>query len=593
MLTKKTLIAIVLIAVITVGILVPVLILTSQPPVDTRPTLQIVTPINTVYFSQTAQVNIDFASPDSDIDTIWYRLYNETEGDWFDPANITFTGLCQRALGNGGIYTLYAWANDTRGHISSMQSVTFTMYQVIIYSGNIAFPSNLTIETYQKVIFQNGAFSFTAGYLFVSGIFAMYNVTWTSNLYIFANSEGMGTNITFNERVYTYGNLIASLNNVTCASAVELRENSSVTLTDVVFVSLFLTLYDSANLTVCRASNFGFDAFDHAIVDVSDSEVIEVDLYGSSNVTLRDCDNLPYGFLYENASLTLINTSANLIFQYISFNAGNWIMDHDIISGTGTYMDPTLTLIDAPISGLYIDLRVRSSTSLLVKDTSFSDPWHVALYTFESSNLTLDNTNVASISIYDASNATLINSTILSTLDLRTNGTIYLENTSCGTIVHGFYFYEGNIVGYNNTFAGASSWSFPKVIIGPNVTYYNYLYAYEIFNEVNFILTNTSKVQTLYAWNSANITVLFLNAPMAHIYTYADANVTLYYSNLGSLNGYNQANITQFNSTCNIVYLSQTAFTNVIAHSHIGTLYLRDSSSYYLSPDSTIDVINP
>jgi hypothetical protein len=591
MLTKKTLIAIVLVAVITVSILVPVLILTSQD--NTPPTLQIISPIKTRYFSQTSQITIDLASPDSNIDTIWYRLYNETGGSWVDPTIVVYTGGCQRVLGNGGVYILYAWANDTQGRVAPVQSVTFTLYKEIIYSGNHAFSSNFTVETYQKVIFQNGAFAFTAGYLYVSGILAMYNITWTSNLYIFANSEVTGTNLTFNERVYTYGNLVASLNKVTCGSVFELRENSSITLTDVVFVSLFLTVYDSANLTVCRASNFGFDAFDRSIVDVSDSAVIQVDLYGASNVTLRDCGSLPYGFLYNNASLTLVNTSANNIYRYMSFDAGNWIMDHDVISGMGTYNNPTLTLIDAPINQLIIDLRVQGSTNLLLKDVAFSNPFNVYIYTYDSSNLTLDNTNIAYLSMYDASNVTLLNSIITSTLSLGTNGTIYLENTYCGTIVHGFSFWEGNIVGYNNTFDGANWWSFPKITMGPNVSYYNYVYAYDIFNEVNFTLTNTSKLQRLYAYHSTNVTVLFLNAPLAQIYTYDNANVTLYYSRLGYLVGYNQANITVFNSTCTTHSLSQTSFSRIIDHSHIGTLNHWDSSSYYISPDSTVDIINP
>jgi hypothetical protein len=267
-------------------------------------------------------------------------------------------------------------------------------------------------------------------------------------------------------------------------------------------------------------------------------------------------------------------------------------MDHDIISGTGTYTNPTLTLIDAPIPNQYIDLRVRSSTNLLLKNASFSNPWNVYLYTYDSSNLTLENTTVAYLSMYDASNATLMDSTILSSLDLRTNGTIYLENTYVGTIVHGFSFQEGNIAGYNKTFTGASSWTFPKVNMGPNVTYYNYLYAYEILSHVNFTLTNTSKVQSLYAHNTANVTVFFLNTTFTVIYLYDDANITLYYSNFNQLNGYHYSNITMVNSTCNTMYLSQYAYARITAYSYIGTLTLRDSSWYYKSPDSTIDVIN-
>jgi len=592
MLTKKTIIAIVLVAVITVGILVPVLILTSQPPVDNSPpTLQIIAPINTRYFSQTSQVNIDLASPDSNIDTLWYRLYNETDGSWFDPTNVTWTGLCQRALGNGGIYTLYAWANDTLGRISSMQSVTFTMYLEIIHSGNHIFSSDFTIETYQKVIFQNGAFSFTSGILIVSGILAMYNVTWTSALNIYGNSEGMGTNITFNAAVYSYGNLVASLNNITFLSGFDLLDNSSITLTDVVFTSA-LHLYDSTKLTVCRASLVGFISYEFSMVNISDSALAlnGIAMHDWSSVTLRDCSNLPIVTLLNNASLNLVNTSLDQLYLYLNFQTGNWSIDHNIISGTGTYTAPRLTRIDSTVAYIITDLRIWGTTNILLKDGFFSNPTYSYLRGNEYSNITLDNTTIGYIYMNDYSNATIVNSTIISELNLKTNGTIYLEEVSIGTIVHGFYFTEGNIVGYNETFAGAISWRFPKITLGPNVDYSNYRYYYELHNQVNFTLTNTSKVQSLYAFDFANATVLFFNAPTAQVYMYGEASIALYYSRLNYLVGYNQVNITVFNSTCARHSLSQTASSRVIANSHIGTLYLYHLSTYYLSPDSKIDI---
>ncbi|MFX1293693.1 MAG: hypothetical protein ACFFD2_02365 [Promethearchaeota archaeon] len=299
------------------------------------PTLSILSPINTTYFSQTTQMIINLNCPDSDVDMIWYRLYNETDEGWVDPINITWISSTQKTLSQGGVYTLYAWANDTVGHISKAVNITFTMIHEIIYSGNHVFTSTFTVDTYQKVIFQNGEFSFTSGTLIIKGILEMCNITWTSSLTIDADSALNVTNVTFNNQFRTFGNLIASFNNVTFSTDVRLYENSSVSVTDTVFND-FAYAYDSTKLTITNSWLLGLDFLGNSEVNMSYCTCSSWGYVSDySSVILRNFTLLSGGIeLWGNASLALINSTLGQLYRYIMFNSGNFLVDHNAISGT-------------------------------------------------------------------------------------------------------------------------------------------------------------------------------------------------------------------------------------------------------------------
>ncbi|MFX1294925.1 MAG: ABC transporter substrate-binding protein [Promethearchaeota archaeon] len=118
-------IVIFLIVMIFIAVLVPVLILIFRPTDKTPPTIQILTPTNTKYMDH--QIDINFTTSDSDVDTIWYRIYDDTAGTWYDLTNITWTSLTQRTLTFDKSYTLYVWANDTAGNIANAVTVSFTI----------------------------------------------------------------------------------------------------------------------------------------------------------------------------------------------------------------------------------------------------------------------------------------------------------------------------------------------------------------------------------------------------------------------------------------------------------------------------------
>ncbi|MFX1294171.1 MAG: hypothetical protein ACFFD2_04855 [Promethearchaeota archaeon] len=585
MLNKKILI-IILIAMITVGILVPVFLLTRRHLDTIPPTIEILSPTNTTYFSQTTQIIINFNCSDSDVDTIWYRLYNQTGGDWVDPTNITWTSSTPKTLGKGGVYTLYAWANDTHGLISSAAIVTFTMYHEIIYSGNQVFASTFTVDTYQKVIFQNGDFSFTSGDLIVNGILDIYNVTWTSALTMDADSAVSVINCTFNGQLQTYGNLVASFNNVTFLNWVILYGNSTISVTDAVFKSNLRT-YDFTKLTITDSSLINFEFRENSEVNISYSTCSSwVELHDYSNVILKNFTMSSAGIeCWRNTSLALINSTIAQRYDYIVFDSGNWLIDHNTISGSGIYAEPTITVINSAITSISKQIRTESTSNVLVNNSVYNQA-----ELRSESNMTLYNTTISNFYVQASSNAIIINSTI-NYIRCYTNGTIYLEDVNSDTIEHQFAFFQGDISGYNETFMGAESWTFPKITMGSNVSYTNYYYRYVIDNQVDFTLINTSQVWSFVAYDTSNISIHFCNMPDVYMYIHLDANITLYYSWINSITGFNNANLTLFNSTCYRVYLHQSAFASIINESLVHYLYLYDAASYYLSPDSTIDNI--
>ncbi|KKL47201.1 hypothetical protein LCGC14_2337910, partial [marine sediment metagenome] len=84
--------------------------------IDTAaPTVEILSPINTIYNNATQMLQIT-ATDNTDIDTIWYN---------WEGANVTYMGVLDITF-NDGLNTIYAWANDSTGHMGAT-SVTFTI----------------------------------------------------------------------------------------------------------------------------------------------------------------------------------------------------------------------------------------------------------------------------------------------------------------------------------------------------------------------------------------------------------------------------------------------------------------------------------
>ncbi|MFX1298155.1 MAG: hypothetical protein ACFFD2_25295 [Promethearchaeota archaeon] len=288
----------------------------------------------------------------------------------------------------------------------------------------------------------------------------------------------------------------------------------------------------------------------------------------------------------QNGSLILIDSSVSNVNLYTTLLTGNWTIDYNVMSGTGSYGIPTCTVNNSSAS-ITIILDIYGSTKVFINNSAYD--W---IAPHGSSNITIYNTSIGYIRAYGGDNsASIVNSTV-NVMQLYTNGTIYLENTTItNTIYISYDFYQGNIVGYNQTFVGVESANYPKINMGPNVIYDKIFYYYTTHNQVNLTLTNTSQVLDFIAYDSSNISIHSCNMPSVYINIYNDANVTIYYSYINRMRGYNTVNITLFNSTSVRVDLYDSSFVSVINNSHLDFLVLYDSASYYLASDSTIDSI--
>ncbi|NVM52743.1 MAG: hypothetical protein HWN66_03485, partial [Candidatus Helarchaeota archaeon] len=538
--SKKLLYVVVFSAIITVAILVPVLLLTrGESPTPFR----ILSPTNTIYESQTTEININIATPD-DVDMVWYRIYEETASSWLDPSNITWTTAVNRPLGAGAVFTLHAWMNDSSGAIRTT-SVTFTMIRVFLYSADFVFPSTYTVGQYQKLILQNANFSFTTGNMSIYGSLEMTNVTWSSDLTIDAHSTISGMDVNFNNQLFIHGDAIATFTNVTFSDSVEIYDNSTVSVTDAV-ISSFFSGYDLAKVSIYNASIYYLRMYDNSTCNATLCSLSTSFYgYGSSVTTLRNFTTSATLNLNDNCSLTLIDSNIANINQYTSLLSGNWTVDNNILSGTGSFGVPTYTIISSSYSSITTILDIYGSTKVFVNNSALD--W---IGQYGTSNISLYQSSIGVIRASSGqSSASIVNSTI-NTLDLYCNGTFYLENTTITFGVYNtYYFYQGNITGYNDTFIGAESWAYAKFNINQNVFINQFIYSYVVNNQVNLTLTNNSNFYSILLYDDANVSIYFSN--FVSFNTYHNTNLTIYNSTVSFTSTGRGANVTIFNSTLN------------------------------------------
>ena len=102
----------------------------------TAPNLSIITPLPQLY---THDPTLKIFADDGNLDTVWYT---------YGLANMTYSDVTILTLPDGN-YTIYAWANDTYGHLS-MHSVNFTIEQTppnVTITGNVTYqyPANISL----------------------------------------------------------------------------------------------------------------------------------------------------------------------------------------------------------------------------------------------------------------------------------------------------------------------------------------------------------------------------------------------------------------------------------------------------------------
>lgn len=381
------------------------------------------------------------------------------------------------------------------------------------------------------------------------------------DLYLSGNSSIVFTNLSMNS-IDTYGKINVQFNAVPhSASAWNLWENSTVSVTNSE-IGQAVNLHDFATLTVTNSS-LSVQAHDYSKLNVTYCKNCPIQLYHYAQCTITNFTSNKDFFLYEHSQATLINSTLSILVMYPTFNSGNWTIDHQIPSGTGNAELQTLTLVNTVINTFYEDLSVVGSTTLFINNSQY---WEVLVY--DSSDVTLHNSTVSYVVFENFNTKGYITSSTLTTLLLQTNQTVYLADVTITSFFEkDYYFYEGDVTGYNDTFTGAESWASPKGTLGPNVYYNELRFSYFAYSHVNLTITHTPNIY--------------------YVYSFDNANVTLCYS-AGSAICRGYSNTTMSNSTINVLNLFENSFGAIINSSHVLYLNHYDSSNYYVSPDSKI-----
>ncbi|NVM29627.1 MAG: immune inhibitor A [Candidatus Helarchaeota archaeon] len=155
----------------------------------TPPTIIIENPSNITFYENTFFINISCNA--SDLDAIWYRIFNLTLFDWIDLENVSYYIPIQRTLPDG-FYQIFAWANDTAGNLQSVNE-----------SFAINAPPVVTIDTPLNVTYTTNGITINLNCSALDLDLMWYQVhngtEWVVNKTIWAE----GANVTLPDGIYT------------------------------------------------------------------------------------------------------------------------------------------------------------------------------------------------------------------------------------------------------------------------------------------------------------------------------------------------------------------------------------------------------
>lgn len=638
--TKK-IYALILICGIAIGLLIPVLILTipAHTPDTKPPSLQVLSPINATAISPTASIRIDINCSDTDVDTIWYRIYNNTDSTWVDPTNLTWTTPCWKTLGKGAVYTLYAWANDTSGNkVHSPTSVIFTLIHQFTYAGDHTFSSSLIVGKYQQVIFIAGTFTFTNGSLEVIGSLGMLNAIFHGDL----TAQGQ-----------------VILQNATIQSSLTFTGMATSVISNSV-INCAITGYDAANILIDHSRIADLGSYMNALISVSDSVTGDIYLLGNSSIVFTNLTmnslttygniNVHLNAVPHSASAWILNQNSTV--SVTNSNIGQAVYLHDFATLTvtnsslsvraehytkvnlthcqncpielSTYVQGTFTNFTSDQSfslfgNSHATLINSTLTTLYQYPTFYSGTWTInhqipsgtgnadlptytldnaAIYTIQDyisvegstnyTNLSINNSKYYILTAFDHTNVTLNNVT-LTLLDFRDGN---VKGSIVNSTISSISLYNNDTVYLENVAISTYLEKRYNFIEG-DVTGYNDTFtgaekwAYPKVTVGPNVFWNYLRY-SYYASSHVNLTIT-QTPSIANVYAYQNANITLYYCHCISIISYSFSNVTVSNTTTNIIYLHENSFGAVINSSHVFDLFQYESSHYYISPDSTVD----
>jgi len=301
--------------------------------IDTAaPTVEILSPINTIYNSATQLLEI-MATGNTEIDTIWYN---------WEGTNVTYTSALDITF-NDGLNTIYVWANDSTGNVGAT-SVTFTI-DTAAPTVEILSPINTIYNNATQLLQITATDNIEIDTIWYN--WESTNVTYTSALSITFN-EGLNT-------IYVWAN--DSAGNVVATSVTFTIDTAAPTME---ILSPINTIYNNAT----------------QLLELTATDNIEIDTiwynWEGTNVT------------YTSALDITFNEGLNTIYVWANDSAGNVVATS--VTFTIDTAAPTVEIL-SPINTIY-----NNATQLLELTATDNIEIDTIWYNWEGTNVTYTTT---------------------------------------------------------------------------------------------------------------------------------------------------------------------------------------------------------
>ncbi len=564
MITRKQMYSILLIAVIAVGILVPILILT-------RPSG------GTTYYTgnQTFETDLVVGAGQKvvfqDGEVTFVGSAELKVNGIAELQNVTFHGIL-RGLGAGEILLNSSTVNsELRFEGSSSAIISNSHIACFIEASDTA---NISIfNSYLEHLYSyNGAIITVAD-------------SWAGSLALEGTSMISAKNLSVNNNLYCYEELDVALENITVNMYTWLYDSVSASIIDGVLKGPTV-LETAAQLDIWNSALQRLESADNSRVNVTSCSFTQyIEPYDNASVTIQDCAIPSTDVLLSgSASLTLINSTVDDIDSEYCIHAGTWQVVNNLMSGTGSADIPSLTLLDSSYDNYWLDMEVYGASQVLVNNSELDD-----IMATESANITLYNTTADGIYPYENGAISVYNSSVWE-IYIEPNGTLYLEDVTIMVLNIELWFYDGSFFGSEMAFTGAGTWFHPTITYGPSVVISGQtFYQYEVSGDASVHVNDTSNIEDYDAVDNSNNTLTFCYAEF--IFINDNANCSFYNSSTFLFNS-DGNNITIFGSDIEELYLYDTTYAVITAGSEIEYLYYEATAGFWKSPDSTINNID-
>ncbi|NVM53205.1 MAG: hypothetical protein HWN66_05840 [Candidatus Helarchaeota archaeon] len=412
MITRRKLLVPILIAVITIGILVPVLL--RRGPSD-----------DTIYYTGDTDFTTSLI-----VGANQKVVFRNGEFNFTGGANLTVFGMLTMlnvifhgdltALANGIVLLDTTTVNST---------LTFEGNSIGTIQ-NAEIRCEITAKDSAIVSINNSEVTSLVSY--TSALIAVQDC-WATDLTLDGDALITATNLSISNDLDTYGQVVAQLDNVTVTNDFISHQNSNVTLTNAAIIHN-LDGNDASKLTLVNVT-IGWNSLFYQTTEVSMiyCSIAGSYYYSSCLATLTNVTSTDIMVLY-GGHVNIINSSVGQIIPDGAVSSNGVVtIDNNIISGTGSYRNAgTYTLINSTYTALIPLLWFVGGTSTANATINNSNYGSMGQNGF--SNTTIDNSTIDLLRLYDSSFAVILPLSYITVLELYDTSDYYNSTPNIGTI---------------------------------------------------------------------------------------------------------------------------------------------------------------